>query len=573
MSASPSWTPTAPPGVSEEATGAPVYIGPAGAPAINRSLLPVAARWAATWLRQPDGPDAGTPWMFTREQLRFLDWWFAVDDAGRWIYRRGTLRRCKGWGKDPVGAVLAVLEAIGPCRFGGWAAGGERASEFGVDLGRADHHYAPGEPIVVGNPAGWVQIAAVSRAQARTTTRLFPGLIPRVTRARFGIEIHKEIVHLRGGAAVIEAIASSPKSAEGPRTTAVIRNEIQNWDSTNDGHDMAETIDGNLAKSRDGAARALSLCNAHVPGLDSVGEREWDAWLAIAEGRAVSRDVLYSALEAPAATDLHDDASLRRGLLAARGDSSWLDVDRHMAEIRDPRTRPSEGRRKYLNQIVAASDAWIAPWEWDRLGDPPVPPLGPGDVITLGFDGSKSDDHCALLACRIADGALIGLGIWDPAEHGGEAPRDLIDGTVRAAFGTYDVVGYFADLAEWESYVDRWDEDLGAGLLVRAGGRHRIAWDIRARGREFTTEGIERLHDEIVEGAFRHDGNPRVRTHFHNARRRPNAWGVSVGKEHRESLRKIDSVPAAALARMARRAYLALPEGRRRHRKTGRASF
>jgi len=110
--------------------------------------------------------------------------------------------------------------------------------------------------------------------------------------------------------------------------------------------------------------------------------------------------------------------------------------------------------------------------EYDRLGRPPAPPLEPMDIITLGFDGSKTDDHSALMACRVTDGAMFGLGVWDPAEHGGEAPRDQIDGKVRWAFGTYDVVGFFSDLEGWESYVDRWDEELGRErnreLLVKA---------------------------------------------------------------------------------------------------------
>jgi hypothetical protein len=54
--------------------------------------------WTAEYLRQPDGPDAGEPWRYTDEQARFILWWFAVDDAGRWLYRSGMLRRVKGWG-------------------------------------------------------------------------------------------------------------------------------------------------------------------------------------------------------------------------------------------------------------------------------------------------------------------------------------------------------------------------------------------------------------------------------------------------------------------------------------------
>jgi hypothetical protein len=41
-----------------------------------------------------------------------------------------------------------------------------------------------------------------------------------------------------------------------------------------------------------------------------------------------------------------------------------------------------------------------------------------------------------------------------------------------------------------------------------------------------------------------------------NARRRPNKWGVSLGKEHRESARKVDLAVCAVGARMLRRLVL-----------------
>lgn len=55
--------------------------------------------WASENLFQPDGPDAGKPWKFTLEQIRLLLWWFAVDEYGRFLYRRGVIRRLKGWGR------------------------------------------------------------------------------------------------------------------------------------------------------------------------------------------------------------------------------------------------------------------------------------------------------------------------------------------------------------------------------------------------------------------------------------------------------------------------------------------
>lgn len=53
--------------------------------------------WAEAYIVQPDGENAGQPWRFTPEQIRFLAHWYSVDEEGRWCYSSGSLRRSKGW--------------------------------------------------------------------------------------------------------------------------------------------------------------------------------------------------------------------------------------------------------------------------------------------------------------------------------------------------------------------------------------------------------------------------------------------------------------------------------------------
>ena len=476
-------------------------------------------------------------------------WWFALDEDGRFIYRYGMLRRVKGWGKDPVGATLCAIEFVGPCRFAGWN--------------------ASGDPVAAAHPTAWVLTAAVAKDQTRNTMTLFPSMLSDDLIAEHQIDLGKEVIYAHHGRSRIDAVTSSPRALEGPRSTFTLKNETQHWLKNNDGHAMAEVIARNQTKSRDGAARSLAISNAHEPGEDSDAEHDFEAWQAIDQGRSRATGFLYDSLEAPPTVDLADEVQLRAGLRAARGDSRWLDEDRHVEEVYDPRNSPATSRRFYLNQIVAAEDAWVAPHEFDVLADR-AEAVDADEEITLGFDGSKTNDHCVLIGCRISDGFTFTLGAWDPGEFGGEAPRTEIDGAVRAAHDRYDVAAFFSDLHPWESYVDKWGEDFGAQYDVKATTKHPVAWDMRARTKEFTIE-VERLHDEIVEGTFRHDGHPLVRQHFHNARRRPNQWGVAVGKEHRESPRKIDAVPAMTLARAARRLVLASP--RRRRRRSGKAVF
>lgn len=511
----------------------------------KRSLGWHAAQWVNEYLQH----ESDKPWEYTPEQLRFLLWWFAVDEADRFLYRDGVLQRLKGWGKDPLGATLCAIEFVGPCRV-------DLSGRTVKDPWGNDH------PAGVSHPQAWVQTAAVSITQTKNTMTLFPAYFTRKAIEEYEIDLGKEIIYAHHGAQRIEAVTSSPRTMEGARSTFVLRNETHHWLSTNEGHEMDAVIDRNLSKAPDGAARALSITNAYEPGEESVAQIAREAYEDIAAGRSVDVGFLYDSLEAPPEATL-DPETLPATLTAIRGNASWLDIPRIIQTILDKRNPPSRSRRFWLNQIVATEDAWVTPQEWDRLADK-AQTVDDTESITLGFDGSTSDDHCALIGCRVSDGFTFTLGIWDPERYGGEAPREEIDAAVQQAFESYDVVGFFSDLHPWESYVDKWAQEHGRDLCVKAGNAHPIAFDMRGRGKEFTLQGSEFVHNEIEEQQFRHDGDPRLRQHVHNARRRPNAWGFTFGKEHRESRRKVDALAALILARMARRSYLLLPTGKQR---------
>jgi len=399
---------------------------------------------------------------------------------------------------------------------------------------------------------------------------LFPVYFTKPALKEFEIDLGKEIIYAHHGAQQIQAVTSSARAMEGNRPTFVLRTETHHWREVNDGHAMDRVIARNLAKAKDGQARALAITNAYEPGEESVAQVAREAYENIEAGRLVDVGFLYDSLEAPPEAKLcAEDAPAV--IDAVRGDATWLDIEGFVKEILDSRNPPSQSRRFYYNQIVATEDAWVTPQEWDVLADK-TRKVEAGETITLGFDGSLADDNSALMGCCVSDGYTFTLGVWDPEKHGGEAPREAIDGAVRQAFDHYDVVAFFSDMHPWESYVDAWSRDLGKDLCAAASTKHRVAWDMRARQKEFTLEGAERVHNEITEQVFKHDGDARVRQHIHNARRRPNAWGTSFGKEHRESRRKVDSLAALILARLARHTYLALPE-RKRRRKRQKASF
>lgn len=528
----------------------PVRIGPTWQTDGTHWLLPERTlgwqflAWCGRWLQV----SRGEPWRFTLEQARFLLWWYAVHPDGTFLFRDGVLQRLKGWGKDPVGACLCVGEMLGPVRVGDWV----KDQPVGRDV-----------------PDAWVQTAAVSLEQTKNTMRLLPGLVTAEAKATFGLQPGKEQAYALGDERFLQAVTSSPATLEGARATFVLPNETQHWNSSNSGHDMADVIERNATKSADGAARTLRITNAYEPGEDSVAERDREAWDRAQAGDVASVGLLYDSIEAsPEAPLTAEDAPAV--VESIRGDAVWLNTTRIVQSILDVRNPPSRSRRFWYNQIVAAEDAWADPQNWDACADPNQLVM-PDEPVVAFFDGSKSDDTTGLVGCRMSDGHVFVIDSWSkPAGDRGKGwivPRESVDSAVDSMFESYKVLGFFADPSDtrddegerfWEPLIDDWHQRYGARLKVWAvqsgDRRHSIAWDMRSpdRSKDFTG-AAERFLSEMVARRFTHDGDLRLRQHVRNARRRPNRYGVSFGKEHRESARKVDLAVCAVGARMLRR--------------------
>lgn len=55
--------------------------------------------WALPRFHQPNGPLAGDPFKPTPRQVRFLLWFYALDEHGKFIFRHAVRRLAKGSGK------------------------------------------------------------------------------------------------------------------------------------------------------------------------------------------------------------------------------------------------------------------------------------------------------------------------------------------------------------------------------------------------------------------------------------------------------------------------------------------
>lgn len=509
--------------------------------------------WCAFWLRDK----TGNPWIFTPEQARFILWFYAVDEAGDFLYHSAVLQRLKGWGKDPIAACIALAECFAHVRFSHW-------DEQGEPVGREETN-------------AWVQVVAVSQSQTKNTFKLFPSLISFEARKHYGIQVGKLNVYGLGDTRHIEAVTASVLAIEGGRPTLTIRAETQNWNSSNGGHEMAGAMEGNAAKSEGGAARMLDICNAFRPGVDSVGERAREAYEQTqgADAEQLDFGVLYDSLEAPPEAPLtaEDAPAVVRSIA---GDSYWLDTKprgRIVKSILNPLNPASESRRKWFNQITAVEESWVSPQAFDGCKPKDVGDVAPKSEVVLFLDASKSDDATALVGVRVSDGHVFTRKIWQrpPQAKAWQVNRDDVDYEVTACFNTFRVVGFWVDPSDarddetgtryWENLCDAWATRYGRRLklkAVRTGeAKHPIIWDMRSRihTKQFT-EAAERTETDVAEGNLTHDGHALLVQHVRNARRAPNEYGISLAKEHRESARKVDGAVAMVGARLMWRFYL-----------------
>lgn len=522
--------------------------------------------WITAYLAAPAKSEY-EPFVPYLEQEDFILAFYEIDpETGRFRRNRGLLGRPRGWGKSPLLAALAIVEALAPVLPDGWDAYGQPVAKPWTKVRT---------PLV--------QIAAVSEEQTNNTWQPMLEMLREgpVIDEYVGLEPLETMVNLPKGH--IKQVTSSARTIKGAPSTFVVLDQTEEWIPSNGGPKFAQTLRTNTSKN---GGRTVESPNAFIPGENSVAEESAAFWAAIREGRARDEGLLYDHREAPPDTSLTDRETpdedsdeeytgLIDGLRYAYGDSSGhpdgcvihdppcepghVDLDALISRIWDPATDVQIARSDFLNQITHASDSWVRQPDWaGRMDVDKV--IDPADPIVLGFDGSRGRnrgkaDATALVGCRVADGHMFEIRVWE--QPAGPAGRDWapsvieVDSVVRTCMEQWNVVGFYADPSGWTSQVAAWEAKFGRKLKVKASAQSPIAaWP---RGKDSRViEYVERLRLAIVNGEMTHDAGPALTRHVLNARRRNVRSGYLIFKAYPDSPEKIDAAYAAVMAWKAR---------------------
>lgn len=496
---------------------------------------------------------------------------YTHDETGRRLYDTALVSRAKGRAKSEWAGFIGLAEGFGPVRFAGWAEGGEvyRWRDF-------RYEYLPGEPMGRRVTYPYVRCLATEETQVGNT---YDNVYFNLTHGPLGEDLPNDAagvtrIILPDGGEIVPSTASSA-SKDGGKESLAIFDEPHLY-TLPELRSMYRTVDRNLRKRRAAAPWALLTTTMYQPGQESVAEKLHERARLIAEGKTRESRLLYDHREAPPDVDLTDMDAMVAALTEVYGPfAANLDLRGIVeSEFWNIEKDVEESRRYFFNQPTAARDAWTTHPEWEACRDE-TKGVPNSDPVVLFFDGSKSDDSTGLVGCRVEDGHVFTIGAWEkpppPDDEDWEVDRVDVDRVVRNTLEEREVVAFFADVREFESYIDDWARDFGHQLVIDATtGKHRhaVAWDMRSHTQEFT-EAAGRMLIDIKEQDMTHDGDGRLRRHVLNARRSPNKWGVSISKKGRESPDKIDLAVCAIGARHARRMLLASPGWAKRQKRSG----
>ncbi|SDH19574.1 Phage terminase-like protein, large subunit, contains N-terminal HTH domain [Sinosporangium album] len=456
------------------------------------------------------------------EFARFIIDCYEVDSVGRRRVNQAFISRSKGRAKSELGGFIGCAEALGPVRF-------SHRDKEGNPVGR---------PVMV----PYIRIMATEENQAGNVYDVIKynfdhGPLAEVS----GVDSGLTRIILPDGGEITPSTANAA-SKDGGKETWVCYDETHLW-TTPELRRTYSTVRRNLVKRKLAEPWSLETSTMYAPGENSVAEATHEYFQKVSEGLIKDQGVLMDHREAPE-VDINNTEALLEALVYVYGSfASVIDLDRIVAEIRNPATEEEDARRYFLNQVVAGSDQWMDRASWQARRDD-TDPIRLGDQIAIGFDGSIRNDSTALIGCRLRDGKLFVLGVWEKPDTDDDWEVDFlaVDAAMAAAEKTYRVEWAYCDPAYWQDIVGRWSIEFGTKKIFEF-------WTNKD-GR--MVQALERFHTAVITGQLAHDGDATLTRHILNARKRNIRAGTLIRKETPRSKKKIDAAVAAVLAYEAR---------------------
>jgi hypothetical protein len=335
---------------------------------------------------------------------------------------------------------------------------------------------------------------------------------------RDDFDIGLERITRRKGDGRAESLSTNPNARDGARTTFSVFDEthrfvLPRYKRTH------QTMLNNNPKRLDADAWSLEVTTAPEPGAGSVAEGTMNYALAVAAGKVKNTSFFYFHRQASEHHDLTTDEGRRAAVIEASGPAAkWSNISAIVGLLDDPEVDAAYWERVWCNRLVKGGTQAFDVLRWDTLKR--ANPVKPGDLITLGFDGALTFDSTGLVATHVETGFQWKPAVWerpkglDPKAEW-QVPAAEVDAAVRKLFEDYTVWRMYADPPYWQTWIAQWQADFdGEGDQEK----RVINW-YTTRTNQMTA-ALENFTTAITEGTLSHDGDPDLRRHLANARKK-----------------------------------------------------
>jgi phage terminase large subunit-like protein len=224
---------------------------------------------------------------------------------------------------------------------------------------------------------------------------------------------------------------------DGPGRAYRVADEIAEWQGPKA---RVHLVLSNGCSKRQGSLRL----NTSTPGFnkESLCGRLHDHGVRVNNGEVVDDEFLFVWWGAEAGTfDLSDPDDLRTAIRAANP-AADLFVDVESVAAKYSELPLAEFERYFLARWSGNVAAWLPLGAFDSCADPSVVIPDGADVV-LGFDGSFSEDSCALVVATCAPKPHLWIaGLWEKPEgaaDGWVVPIGDVEETIREMHRRYNV--------------------------------------------------------------------------------------------------------------------------------------
>jgi hypothetical protein len=452
----------------------------------------------------------GQPAVIDGEKAALIDRMYQVyprdhPRAGRRRFKRCAVSLRKGSAKTELAAwvMFAELHPEGPVRTDGWRKVG-----------------GLWEP--VGRPVTDPYIPMVAYTEEQTEELAYGALLCICQEGPDAdlFDAGKERITRIYGDGKAEALASSPNSADGARTTC------QHFDETHRMvlprlKDARQTMRNNIPKRVIADAWELETTTTYAEGEGSCAQDTHEYAELIAKGKVKDSTLFFFHREAPARDDedLDDPEQIRQAIRVASGPAlaQWTDFEGQVDSIASlyaqPDTDKAYWERVWLNRRVSASRQAFDAARWNKVLARPDVRIEHGEPIVIGFDGARWRDACGFIGTHIETGFQWPLAAWEKPEdvkpEDWEVTDEQVDGALDEIMNLYKVFFVFADPPRFEANVAKW-----AGKY----GDKRVAEWYTNRPRQIG-QAMRAFKTAQTSGELTHNGDERYGRHIANSRK------------------------------------------------------